>query len=304
MVATLKMERWSNELQRRPRGRFADPMLRSIQECDGDSVAYFRMAGAVTALDVCSSSSSCVASQALDLLLALIDLHARGWVTWSGREGYVDTRGSGHVHGIAAARVLDGDDSIQDRMFTAYADRPMMVAAWLDALPAAAQTNVRQRRLRDLWPGVMGRVLPILKSTANSRHDYERRDLMEALIPIPPSGVEALVWPEAIHIAGGVEELIGWRRARVALVNQLIRYLDARPLADRVTIGFDWLYAIVMEDAQHFANRTRLGDWLRRLRDDQAGRFEPSAKRKWQRLVDALAGAGDSGAIRVQRQEE
>jgi transcriptional regulator with XRE-family HTH domain len=303
MVAALGRGPWSNELQRRPHRRLADPLAESLRSCPVDQVAP-NMGYAALALDICATSSCCVTVEAGTLLDALIDLHARVWVYQVSGRDRSDTLHAEPVHQVAADRVLRGDDKLMERLLATYEGHASVLAAWLVALATAAVTREQQERLRDLWPPLMERLIPTLKGADDHSQYRAREDLTEALIAVPYPGISVATWVRATDIDTQVGSLIDNGKSGTELANQLVRFLGVQTAGDQMTYGLNWLLSLVSGHEGYFASFTRIPEWLRHLRDDHADSFDLNARRKWHRLVDALAGAGDKGAIRLQQQEE
>lgn len=300
-VRRLRLGPWDAARQTRPRRAFVDPLTESLEQCASRDLVYTEVFPSAFTLDICARSSACVASEATKVLIALVKLHARAWAAFAGDHHYVDARESNAVHSIAAARVLDGDDALLESMLEAYHAEPSLDGAWLEALASAAGTDQRQHRLVEIWPGLMDRLLGDLPAL-HAGHDTDA--LVTGLIPVPRSNVTVWEWPLPEQCDSRIRGLIAVRRHLAGVADALIHFLAVHPLEIQLQFGLDWLSLLVKGSETHLANRTRVGDWLRKLRDAHRGPLPRDTRAKWQLLVDALAGAGDVRCIRLQQEEE
>jgi hypothetical protein len=74
-------------------------------------------------------------------------------------------------------------------------------------------------------------------------------------------------------------------------VDALVRAIADVPVTDQAYVGLPWIEALVVSDPAAIAHRSwLLPQWLREIRGDARN----EANESWQRIVDALAVAGDS----------
>ena len=129
------------------------------------------------------------------------------------------------------------------------------------------------------------------------------------MVPQPiPTGHEADIegvaraaangWPTVAELEQRIER---WLELAVGLpeaIDALVGFLETAPLSEQVR-RLPWVTRIVSADFVRVANRSYyLPSWLESLR--ASGLLDLSTLGAYQRMVDGLAAAGDSRALRLQ----
>jgi hypothetical protein len=291
---------WDQTSQRRSTLRLSDPVPEALAQVKSDNVYVSRLDAAIRACGVAASGSSCVQTQARELLLAMLDLQRRGLLH---EPGY-DDRGT---HTLIAARALltlaaAGDDGPLHEHVAAYADNETLLGMLLRAVTAAAEESpTAADTARRIWPSLITQVLDLHAAGHNPfSDDYFGQAALAALIPTRTSDIEFLYreveqspieWRDA---RAWQSEIEAWLRIAVAksqCVDSLIALIETLPITDQVAIALPWVRMLVLPNPGAVVRRSySLSRWLSGIRPTAV---DLGVLDDWQELVDALVVAGD-----------
>ena len=98
-------------------------------------------------------------------------------------------------------------------------------------------------------------------------------------------------WATVLEWAPEIKRWLPYAAGVASCVDALVRALSREPVADQTRVGLPWVESLVVSDPAAIAYRSwLLPQWLRDIRGDARNK----AIESWQRIVDALAVAGDS----------
>jgi len=305
MIQNVGIGAWDNALQRRPRERLGAPTLDAIRSRRPDRIDLGSMEPVINAVSICASIPSCVSTTAREYLDALLDLHIRARVYWASGSHPASPLNAGPIHQIVAARVLDGEVVLIDRHVSGYAEHADLLATFLESFRWIAESSPRKKALARLWPALMDRVIDMFQNRPRSRRgDRGVDDLAEALIPLRPRSLDQENWPNTVLLEPQLMRLIAWRGGDESVINRLTEFVEDDAVDVQLGIALKWMAGLVVGSEHYLANRSRIGAWLRQLRDKCGGQIPTEHKPQWLRVVDALAAAGDRASIRLQQEEE
>jgi hypothetical protein len=203
LVATAGYGQLSQSGYGYPRATLPEPLETVVADTDEPVMDLASAAFAVELLSVLAANPCEHGVRARALLEALVEHDTRAWPRQYARRRYSRTTPwRKAIDGYLADRVLSGDVNVLIARIAAFAGVHEELAPLLAALADRADDPDRVRRLHDLWPQVLDRLLPDRRSLAgipgpNRRpHEAYSRDVEElddALLLLPPT--HANDWP-------------------------------------------------------------------------------------------------------------
>ena len=279
----------------------------ALRESAPQDLLLDRLVAPIVASTECASSKCCACDGARTLRNALLNAHQRVCVHYA-EENY---QASDDDNRLVAGSLLEAE---QETLLL-HVERCLGSARALDSLlrdlAAVATADTARRRLfRTVWPAVMNAVLNAVAQGGTVREDhYFGARAFAAVVPRPfPTGREADVesvirsaaegWPTAGELAELIERWLPLAAGTSDGADALVGFLDTCTPAEQVA-RLPWVSRLVSADFANVANRSYLlPGWLEQLR--ASGLLDTSAVAEYQRLVDGLAAAGDSRALRLQ----
>jgi hypothetical protein len=257
--------------------------------------------GAIRALGAAVLCETCVATQAGDLLAALLDAQRRALLATE----HSDWRGT---HTLVAARALlslaaAGDDEPLQRHIQAYATNGTLLGSTLRALAAAAEESpFAAEAARRVWPSIIALVVGFAESENTPfTEDHSGQAALAALMPNRTSEVsflyrevesDPIAWTDTLAWLPAIEAWLPIAAGRPQCVDSLIGLVRNLPANEQVAVGLPWIQRVVLANVEAIVSRTYfLPEWLIDIR---TAAVDANALGIWQRIVDALVVAGDT----------
>jgi len=270
-------------------------------------VLLSRLVAPIVISTKCTASECCAATDARALRDALFDAHRRASSHYAEKNHHQNDEDSQLV---AAALLEAGAEQIVLHV-RSCAQQAGALDGLLLHLSAAATSDPNLRtRFRAVWPAVMDAALETLANGCDFRsHRTWGPRAIAGLIPKPvltgrEQDVEralleaAVGWPTADELSERIEGWLLWAAGLPEAVDALARFLCTAPMHLQAS-RLSWVARMFSTGFGAIANRTRfLLPWLEELR--KSGALSTSGLRECQWLIDGLAAAGDSGALRLQ----
>jgi hypothetical protein len=266
-----------------------------------------RLVPPLVAAAACARSTCCAREPAPALRDALLGAHRLGMVFYADKAFH----GSDEDNRLVAEVLLDVDQDLLLRHVRAATENSDALNRLLhDLTVVATSDSVRRRVFRRVWPNVMDAVFEAVsggRDFVDEGHGGSRA--IVGMVPQPiPTGHEADIegvaraaangWPTVAELEQRIER---WLELAVGLpeaIDALVGFLETAPLSEQVR-RLPWVTRIVSADFVRVANRSYyLPSWLESLR--ASGLLDLSTLGAYQRMVDGLAAAGDSRALRLQ----
>lgn len=292
---------WIPETGKRSIIMLDDPLAESLTVIADDSILPSRLDASIRALAPAAAANICVSTAAREMLTVLFDAQRRSLLCHEDRD--LDQRGT---HSLVSARALltlaqHGDDTAIYEFIDAYADNAALLGNLLLALAAAAEeTPERAEVARQVWPGVVRFVLPLLGSgSVKFRRDFYEEMALAALIPNVSYDIryfyrelegQPIVWWEPLALRTEVEAWLAPAAGSAQCVDQLIGFLQNLAPEDQAREGLPGVATLALASPVDVAKGSyRLTKWLIETRSAAAS---AGLSGRWQQLVDALVVAG------------
>jgi hypothetical protein len=293
---------WDPDQQRNLCLRIDGPVAPRLQEAESERVDVPRLTPTLRGAGAAAASRACCQTEATTLLEAALSAHRRGMLS---HEHSYQHRANDAA--AAARAVLDvaasGESTLLFEHLDAYSQHLSALDEFLRALAAAAEeTQARAAAARDVWPGVLNKIIEFASS---GRFPTHRRDLgpnpLAAAIPTPSysSGYlhreyegEPIRWPDVAALSAQIEHWVPQVAGDSGAVDALAQLLDGLPADQQAALGLPWMEQLVMADPDGIANRSfLLPNWLKGVLTAVGTGPQRTA---WHRIVDTLTVAGDN----------
>lgn len=296
---------WNEKTQQRDEVVLPDPVHDALATFDAADIISQRLTPAIRGLAAAAASDTCVANEARDLVVAVLQEQARG--TTSHDLPMHDS----DLDALTAARAAlmlaqHGDTSIVLDLLEMYSSQDRALGAVLHGLAAAAEeTDGRAATLRTMWPQVIDKVLTLVDSGALEFDDgYFDGASLAALIPYaatPPNAFrqreldgEARQWWDIEGWRTAIERWLPYAAGRPSCLDHLVWLTDALDVGKKVEIVLPWVETIVSTQPEHVvSSSSSLISWLRTLRPTVLGTEHEAT---WQRVTDLVVMHGGVGA--------
>ena len=269
--------------------------------------------GPIVAAAGCVDADCCASLDARSLLGVLLSGYGHTAEQW-GKGGPPLGEGR-HVEVVRALLRLPADDPEGAAAFALkLAAQPTAQASVLRAIRLVATADVDARaKMRALWPGLMEAIVGL--GPRELDHGDRLWDPVVEIVPEPeaPPGTEDIDavlaaaadgWLTFDEVAESVERWLEIAPRTGRALSSLVGFVRLAPPDEQVLRGLTWVDRLVGGEWPTGGSRPYLlFPWLRRLRSRVAERRgEP--RRRYLRIVDAMATAGYSDAVKLQEQEE
>lgn len=296
---------WNEKTQQRDEVVLPDPVHDALATFDAEDIISQRLTPAIRGLAAAAVSDSCVANEARDLVVALLQEQARG--TTSHDLAMHDS----DLDALTAARAglmlaEHGETSVMLDLVEMYSPQDRALGAVLHGLAAAAEeTDGRAATLRVMWPQVIDKVLALVDAGALEFDDgYFDGASLAALIPYAPTPSNAFRQREVDGEARQWWDIDGWRTAierwlpyaagRASCLDHLLWLTDALDVGKKAEIVLPWVETIVSTQPEDVvSSSSSLTSWLRTLRPTVLGTEHEAT---WQRVTDLVVVHGGVGA--------
>jgi hypothetical protein len=244
-------------------------------------------------------------TEANEILRALIDHDLLAWPKHYAGHHYADAENwRSSIDAYTAERILSGDDALLESYLTAFEQTPEDLYGLLYRLAEKATGPDTGKRLLEIWPKILERLLPIPRAekVEKTRMRVSSRDTDEldrALLPIPNGKVN---WPpEPLFIALG-----RWGnafRASPRLLDRLIKALATFGIGLQPEVT-SFVLNVAGEDYERvLRNSALIIPWMRLiLLGDKP--ISDADRTKLIQFLDKLARTGDTDALELQRELE
>ena len=307
---------WDQNEQHRVIEPLAPPYTDTLPPLAADDLLVDRLAMPI-ACAAAARTSPCVSDQARALLPVLLDAHRRGTDYWTREEGdeFNDPQRE-LIAGVLVDLAANGESEPLAACITTFAGNATALHHLLLDLAVLFTYDIQQRsRLTTVWPLVLGTALDAIDAGADLRGDRHWADYaLAALLPAPEIRPADLDPDDTLRTARAAwiapEELEPFADRWIALAvcepkaaDAVAQFARTCPTLWQASIGLTWLERIINNRYALFAGRCwYVLRWLTDLRPDLE--YRPDQLRQWQRIVDALAAAGDTGATDLQQTDE
>jgi hypothetical protein len=255
----------------------------------------------------CARSMCCAREPARTLRDALLEAHRRGSIYYAEK----NFQGSDENDRLVAEVLLDGSEDLLILHVRAASKHARALDGVLRDLAVVATVDApRRRAFSAAWPTIMDTVLDAVAEGCDVRQErYGGARAFAGVVPRPiPTGHEADIgavvqaasngWPTVAALEQRIERWLPLAERCPEAVDALVGFLETAPVAEQVK-KLPWVARIVSADFAKVANRSYyLPSWLEHLR--ASGLLDATALSEYQRMVDGLAAAGDSCALRLQ----
>ncbi len=287
--------------------RLGDDVESALKELAAQDMLTDWLVGPLVVAVACSASTCCTRDPALKLRDALVDAHGRGSVHYAEQNFH----GTDDNDRLVAEVLLEGDQDLLLQHVRIAVSHARALEKLLRNLAMAATADLSHRQaFSAAWPLVMDAVLDAIAEGRDVREErYGGAGAFASAIPRPiPTGQEddiddvlqraAEGWPTVAALEQRIERWLPLAEGSPEAADSLVSFLDTAPLPEQIR-RLPWVSRIVSADFDEIANRCHfLILWLESLR--ASGLLDPSTLGEYQRLVDGLAAAGDSRALRLQ----
>ena len=280
-----------------------EPLAKSLNSTPDDSIQPFRLDASIRALAPAAMANICVATDARELLTALLYAQRRALIRHE--RNNLDQRGT---HALVTARALltlaqNRDDAVVYEQIDAYADASAHLGNLLRGLSAVAEeTPDRAATARRIWPSIMRHVMSLAAAGHTSFHgDFVGDIALAALIPNPTYETqylyrefqgEPIIWWDPPALRSEVEAWLVPANGNATCVDQVVNFLRSLTPEDQAQLGLPWMAELVLARPGNIANRTYLlPNWLVETRSPAEA---IGLSGTWQQIVDALVVEGDS----------
>jgi hypothetical protein len=314
-LADCRLGAWNQHAQRRPE-YLPPPYADTLPAVPATNLLVNRLAMPI-ACAASARAAPCIRSEAAATLEVLLAAHCRGADHWI-REGY---GGYEEQQRELVARVLidlatEGkpEPLIEHlRTFAANADALQQLLG--DFVTLFSYDSELRRALPAIWPLVLQTTLDAIDAGADLHGDGHWGEYaLAALLPTPqprigdpnPDNIlnaARLDWlpPEALD--GLIDRWITVATGEPKAADAVAQFARAASISWQTTTGLDWLDRIIHNRYEGFAGHCWfVTHWLGELRETTA--LAPHAFRRWRRIVDGLAAAGDRRGVELQRIDE
>lgn len=300
LVATSGLGEW--EGAQRPAVRLPAPIERALSTSDL-AIVPATAADALPGLIKCSNHE-CPHGQAAGVLVdAVIHFDLMAWPRSIARRHFHTGAWRVELDALTAELALEGDPGQLRQYLEAFAEVGEDLRGLLVALAEGATTMERAASLHEIWPEILGALLPgsrnIVEVNGKRPSQRDLNALDAVLLPIPPAGA---VWPTegtrrflrlwleafpgAPHVSDRLIRFLGhfgWLMSSTGtgLVLDVLGE-NARAISRESTLVVPWLGAVLKDKP------TAAGDRLTEVHT----------------MLDALAQAGEESAVALQRELE
>jgi hypothetical protein len=307
---------WNQETQRREADPLPTPFHETLPGVADDDLLLNRLRMPLACM-VDARRVACLQSAISVLWAPLWDAHRRGLALWW-KEGYDHYA---HItHEPIARRMieiaLDGDrDNVRSHIETFAADANALHQLFDGFATVFTYDENLRRSMVDFWPWALEVGLDAVGDGTELRSQHHWFDYMTAaLLPTPNArssdpdidGTLARCredWLQPDTLSELADRWLRLARWEPKAVDAVIKFGKSAPLQWQATVALTWIESIVDERYDLIANHLwLLEEWLTELRN--SGEIVGGTKRRYHRLVDGLAAAGDRAAVRLQQLDE
>lgn len=310
----VRLSPWDRSGQRHPEA-IEHPFQLTLPTVPTEDLWVHQLPAAIHATAACAGSACGVADKARQEMAALLDAYHRGFAHWCEKGYDVPDEDRALVAAVLLATHGSGDQL--STSISAWTEAPKALCKLLNDMTVLATYDpARRLELRTAWPSVMEQVLDAIE--AGRLDDAARgwgEDPLAAIMPAPRTTISdgepaetirkaAAGWPTIGDLRNHVERWLRLHPRSGAAIDALVGFVRTSSGEEQVRVGLDLVGRLVGDDWPQIHDPCfLLVEWLEELRSGPVA-FDDSERRTYQRLVDALASAGFSQAVRLQQLEE
>ncbi|MGD6757225.1 hypothetical protein [Streptomyces sp. BH105] len=307
---------WSRQAQRRQPQFLPPPYADTLPAVPAGDLLVNRLAMPIACV-MAARSTACLTHQAATLLLVLLEAHRIGFDHWmaEGYGGYDPT-----TRELVARVLIDLTVCSETEPLTAHLQTFASNAnALQQLLQDCALLFTYDQQLRTALPTVWAHALKVTLDTLDAGADLYASGhwadyALGALLPTPqlrpadtdPDATLERVrrdWLSPDALSGLAERWIAIARGEPKAADALAQFARTTPYAWQCDTGLTWLEQVINDRYANFANSCWFViHWLTELRETAP--LPAPTLSHWRRIVDALATAGDSRAVELQRIDE
>lgn len=307
---------WKRDTQRREPDPLPLPFHESLSAAADDLLLVNRLRMPLACL-VDARHVPCLQNDVRDLWEPLWDAHRRGLLVWW-KEGY--DHHSHITHEPIARRMieiaLDGDREPVRSHIEAFATNSNALHLLFDGFATVFSYDEKLRRaMVDFWPWALEVALDAVGGGTDLRSQRHWFDYMTAaLLPTPnvrswDSDIDGTLarcretWLQPEALDGLADRWLRLSRWEPKAVDAVVQFAKGAPLQWQTTVALSWIETIIDGRYDRIANHLWfIEDWLTELRN--LGVIVGDVKRRYHRIIDGLAAAGDRAAVRLQQLDE
>lgn len=291
------------------------PFQQTLPAVPTEDLWIHQLPAAIHATAACAGSGCCVADQARQEMAALLDAYHRGFAHWCEKGYDVPDEDRALIAAVLLATGGSGDQ-LRTSLSTWMVAPEALCKVLADMTVSATYDLARRTELRTVWPSVMELVLDAIE--AGRLDDATRgrgEDPLAAIMPAPRMTISdgepdetirkaATGWPTIGDLRDHIERWLRLQPRSGAAIDALVGFVRTSSDEDQVRIGLNLVGRLVGDEWPQIHDPCfLLVEWLKELRSGPVA-FDDKERRTYQRLVDALASAGFSQAVRLQELEE
>lgn len=307
---------WNKDGQQREVDPLTPPFHESVRNvADGDLLVNRLRMPLACMID--ARNVACLQHEVAELWAPLWDAHRRGLARWW-KEGYDH---HAHItHEPIARRMievaLDRDrEPIGAHIETLAADSNSLHLLFDGFATVFTYDEDLRLSMADFWPWALETALDTIGDGAELRSQRPWFDYMAAALlptPSPTSGDPNIdgtlarcrvAWMQPATLGELPDRWLRIARGQAKAVDAVVMFAKGTTPEWQTTVALTWIETIIDSRFDLIANHVWLvEEWLTDLRN--AGAIVGEVKSHYHRIVDGLAGAGDHGAVRLQRLDE
>lgn len=315
-LADCRLGPWDVEGQRRERDPLPKPFRQTLPGVADDALLVNQLRAPLACL-VDARQVACLAEAVGELWEPLWDAHGRSLFHWW-KEGY--DHQSHIVHEPIARRMIEvarerDPDPVRAHIERFAADANALHLLFDGFATVLTYEPTSAHALEEFWPWALEIALDAVGDGSALRRELHWFDYMvAALLPTPnprssDSNIDATLarcrasWIQPRSLGALAERWLRLARHEPKAVDAVIKLAKCAPLEWQSTTALSWIEQIINDRWDLMANHLWfLGEWLTDLRD--RGALTGETERRYHRLIDGLAAAGDHAAVRLQQLDE
>ena len=314
-LADTRLGDWDEQGHRSP-DPLAGPYEESLPLVETDRIYLNRVNHPLIAAWDASSSGACVAASAGQLFPVLVDTHCRAAAHWAEeRYGHFGDRDRRRVAGVLIRAAAAGHPAHLTAHLDEFAGNGVALQQLLMDMSIVYTYDAELRTsLPVVWPASMDVVLDAWELGRRPEpRDHWLEYAIGHLLPTPmietaDTDIDSTLaaaraaWISPRVLDERIDRWVPFAEREPRAVDALVQLAECGDLDWQTSRGLEIVEQMVSAGYDEVASRTwHLTEWLKIVR--QSG-LDSEAIRRWHRIVDGLATAGDSRAARLQLAEE
>lgn len=298
------------------RGRLVDvplPLSTELNHVPTTEVILDRLTGAIAASVACAVSDCCASDRGMHLARTLVRTHRRVAGHWADSNFEYREWDSEPVAAALLTLADHGDSALLDTALHLAEHPHGLVTLLEDICRLATYDPVQRSRMAAIWPTLFDEITSKLRQTG--RREGNAADewrfwgnyALAALIPVQQfniveSDYDATLaaskegWPTLDAIADSIDTWLELTAGIPKCVDALARLVWQET---DMTVGLGWIEKLIDGHASQIANQTgSMHHWLEELAGTE---LSAESGATFDRIVDALATAGDDHVSRLQK---